>query len=63
MTDKKKTTDLTDNGQNFVMHVHNWYDNLKSLMRDEMVDAIEKYKLSEEEAIDIVDNNLITEPH
>ena len=34
---EKKTTDLTDNAQDFVMHTQKWYDNLKSLMRDEMV--------------------------
>lgn len=60
---EKKITDLTDNAQDFVMHTQKWYDNLKSLMRDEMVDAVEKYKLSEDDAVDIVDNKLITQPH
>ena len=60
---EKKTTDLTDNAQDFVMHTQKWYDNLKSLMREKMVDAVEKYKLSEDDAVDIVDNKLITQPH
>ena len=65
MKDKKKITrqDLTDNSRVFTNNIDKWYDNLRSMIATEMEDFVIKFNLTEEEAIKIVHNDLIPEPH
>ena len=65
MTDRIKITrqDLTENSRVFTSNIDKWYDNLRSMMATEMQDFVIKFNLTEEEAIKIVHNDLIPQPH
>ena len=65
MIDIKKITrqDLTENSRVFTSNIDRWYDNLRSMMATEIEDFVIKFNLTEEEAIKIVHNDLIPEPH